>query len=111
MPRLTAAMRIGAIRRFAEQRGGFATVLKSGDDTSGDILLVLTERGRNPELFSRQLGADGDYRWGMVLIKSEQDQAVNEYIARSRQRDPDLWVIELDVADKAQLIETLDAID
>lgn len=109
--RLTADMRVAAIRRFAEQDGGFAMVLRRGDGSSGDILLQIVERGGEAELFSRQIGADGNYRWSPVLLKDKQNQAVEEYIGRARNRDPDLWVVEVDVADKARFVLMLGQID
>ena len=111
MTRLTASFRVSAMRRFVDQQGGFAVILKRGDEMSGDIMLILLERGENAELFSRQLGADGEYRWGPVLIKNQENQYIKEYIARAIARDPDLWVIELDIASKAPFVEWLGTIN
>lgn len=101
-PRLTAQMQIDALRRMAEGAGGFAMVLKKGDVTSGQILCIFLEKGGNAVLYARQMGADFTYQWGEVVLKA--GDTITEYCARNRARDPDLWIIELDVADLAPLI-------
>ena len=107
-PRLTAQMQIDALRRMAEGAGGFAMVLKKGDPTSGQILCILLEQGDNAALFARQMAADFSYQWGEVTVKI--DDNIAAYCARARARDPDLWIIELDVAETAPLIAALSSI-
>lgn len=107
-PRLTAHMQIDALRRMAEGAGGFAMVLKKGDPTSGQILCILLEKGDNAVLYARQMAVDFSYQWDEVALKS--DDSITEYCIRSRARDPDLWIIELDVADTAPLIAALTSI-
>ena len=107
-PRLTAHMQVGALRRMAEGAGGFAMVVKKGDATSGQILCILLEKGDNEVLFARQMAADFTYQWDEVALKN--DDSIAEYCARARARDPDLWIIELDVAETAPLIAALSSI-
>jgi hypothetical protein len=106
-PRLTAQMQVDALRRWAEGAGGFGMVLKKGDMTSGQILAILLEKGDNPRLFARQMAADFIYRWTEITVTV----ALPEYLSRARARDPDLWIIELDVANPAQLIAQLILMD
>ena len=66
----------------------------AGDETAGSILILLTERGSDPQILERLLQPDGRYAWGRSTGDSA---AVPELVARRRRFDPDLWVLELDV--------------
>jgi hypothetical protein len=92
--RLATSVLAGALMRKAQGEGGFAAVLARGDETSGSILLLLTERGGPPTVLERLLRPDGTYAWESAKQSSVE---VDAFIARRRQFDPDLWVIELDV--------------
>ncbi|WP_409372596.1 DUF1491 family protein [Sphingomonas kyeonggiensis] len=100
MARLATGMLVNALIRRAEGAGGSAMVLAKGDATAGAVLLLLVERGANPRFFERGLGPDG----APALIRSgpqlfAEDGEVTAYWQRRRERDSDLWVIELDIAD------------
>ena len=98
-PRLASSILVGALLRRAEAEGGFGTVLAKGDPTAGTIAVLLTERGANPRLFERMLQPDGQYGWrdsGQQAL--DQPGKVQALIERRRRFDPDLWLIELDIA-------------
>ena len=97
--RLTSAILVNALVRRADQSGGSAMVLAKGDPTSGAILLLTMEKGKNLRFLERGIGPDGE----PALIPSgpatlESDNAATDYWKRRRERDSDLWVIELDIA-------------
>lgn len=97
-PRLTAKLLVGAIRRKAEIEGGHATVLSKGDEMSGAVLLAIAEEGRTQRLLERALGLDDIYRWTASGPDAGSDeQAFAEYLAKRRNFDPDIWVVELDL--------------
>lgn len=99
-PRLTSRITIDALFRRVRAAGGFATVLARGDDQAGAILLLCAERGRVSALVERTVDIDGSYRWTRCGPQDvESDEARDSYIARRRRNDPDLWLIELDIAD------------
>src|SRR3546814_20586577 len=100
--RLTTAIRISALVRRVNAEGGSAMVLKTGDTTAGALLLILCARSLDSRLFDRALDAKGEYRWrqdGMNLAGSP--QKVREFIEKRSRLEPDLWVVELDVAQPA----------
>jgi len=104
-PRLTSRMTIDALFRRVRAEGGFATVIARGDAIAGTILLLCRERGIAKSLLERTADLDGDYRWtpcGPQDVDSESTR--DSYIQRRRDRDPDLWLIELDVADAERFI-------
>ena len=99
-PRLTSRMTVDALLRRVQAAGGFAMVLAKGDENAGAILLVCAERGATTALLERTVDLNGSYRWtpcGPQDVESEAER--DSYIRRRRDQDPDLWLIELDVAD------------
>lgn len=98
-PRLTSAMLVSALVRRADASGGSAMVLARGDATSGAILLLLLERGANPRFVERGIGPDGVPALLASGPKTLDDESeALAYWRRRRERDADLWVIELDIA-------------
>jgi hypothetical protein len=92
------------LKRLAEAGGDFATVIRKGDVTSGTILLIGQIRGQNPVLFDRFPSIDGDAMWEPITAQSDDNEAeVGAYWQKRAARDPDLWVIELDVASVERL--------
>ena len=98
--RLTSAMLVGVLVRRAAGASGFATVLVKGDEISGAILIETAERGQAMGLFERVSDFAGGYRLERCgPAPDEGTDSLNQYIARRRRSDPDLWVVELDIAD------------
>ncbi len=102
-PRLAAGILVSALIRRAEEAGGSGMVLAKGDATAGAVLIQLAERGVAGLLLERRLDPLGAYRWSPTGPDEDSQRA--DYIARRRRGDPDLWVIELDVADALRLVE------
>ena len=97
-PRLTSIMLVSAMVRRVNSAGGAAVVAARGDATAGSILLICLEKGRLSSYRERLLTANGSYRWEMVGPSADSDTGAGDsWIARRRQRDPDLWVVELDI--------------
>lgn len=100
MARLTSAVLVSALIRRVDQAGGSAMVLAKGDPTAGGILVLAYQKGTNPCYFERGIGPKG----APELIasgprESTDEQEVTAYWQRRRGSDPDLWVVELDIAD------------
>lgn len=104
-PRLASGLFISALMRRVQAEGGHAMLLARGDETAGAILIQLLEKGEFYGLFERVMASETDYSWQrvgpQVLDKSQEN---DEYVARRRDRDTDLWVIELDIANGERLI-------
>lgn len=96
--RLAAAIEVSALIRRVDSLGGSAAVLARGDREAGAILLFLAERGVLYGLFERALDAVGNYCWRRTGPENLQDsKVVDDYLARRRGIDGDLWVVELDI--------------
>ena len=105
-PRLASSIKVSALLRRVNNSGGFGAVLARGDATAGSIAVVIRARAADAEdvLLSPMFAASGGYEWTPVVT----GQAILSWIERARGRDPDLWVIELDIPDAARFVaETL----
>ena len=110
-PRLTTELQISAIRRLAEADGGFATILRKGDTSSGTILLIGQVKGENPVLFERFRPLDGDPIWQPASIQANENETeIADYWRKRVAQDPDLWVLELDVASTERLSRFLETL-
>lgn len=97
--RIASGVLVSALIRRVNAEGGSAMVLARGDAEAGAVLILAMERGGNPRFFERGLGPDG----AVALVRSgpevlDEPGAVTDYWQRRRSRDPDLWVVELDIA-------------
>lgn len=102
-PRLASGVLISAIKRLTEAQGDFATVLKKGDPVSGAILLIGQVRGVDPIIYERYPSLDGQAIWQAINLSDKNDVNVKNYWTKRCTGDPDLWVLELDVASGARL--------
>jgi hypothetical protein len=97
-PRLASHILVSGLIRQAETQGAFAAVLRKGDRTAGTILLLRREKGLNPALFERFPNLDRPGNWSEVTLETvEKEQEISEYLERRVMRDPDIWILELDV--------------
>jgi hypothetical protein len=109
--RLPAHLEVSAILRLAESQGGFATVLAKGERDAGTILLVTTYRGETARLYERMPQLDGSRIF--VATKSEDPENkkdFSEYLARRRRQDPDIWLIEVDIAHAERFVAQITAL-
>lgn len=101
MSRLASGLLVNALVRRVNDAGGSAMVLARGDPDSGAILIVATDRGANPICYER--GWNEQARPALVTTGPEdemdRESAVAAYWRRRRERDSDLWVVELDSAE------------
>ena len=103
--RLPPRLEVPGLLRRAEAQGGFATVLNKGDPEGGAMLLVVTSRGRHVACLERILSIGGAYEWRTTgPPESAESAEVASFLAKRRQFDPDLWLIELDIAEPERFI-------
>jgi len=105
MTRLTSRFLVDLLLRRTESAGGFATVLAKGDEHSGIILIQCADRGRPGPLLERRFSAQGHYIWETVgPTDSDDSDSRANYQDRRLKADPDMWLVELDIADAPQLV-------
>ena len=103
--RLTASVEAAALVRRATADGDFAAVLRKGDPDRGSLIIIVRTRGAYVATLERSLGMDGAYHWERTGPgESESDEELAEFLKRRVSFDPDLWLIELDVAQAERFI-------
>lgn len=106
-PRLATHMVVGAMVRQLSAQGDFATVVHKGDPIAGSLLLLTRCRGQNPALYEQFPALNTAPIWQQIPIQDiDIERQITEYLERRTQRDPDIWVLELDVA----FVERLDGL-
>jgi hypothetical protein len=103
--RLPAKLEVSGLVRQIESEGGFATILNTGDADGGAVLLIVTSRGRYIACLERILGAAGGYQWSRIgPAESSGSNELQSFLAKRTRFDPDLWVVEVDIAEPERFI-------
>jgi len=107
--RLASAVLVSALLRRAQEEGGFGAVIAKGDPTSGAIAVILAEKGKKACFLERLLRPDGSYAWQVTNQDIENKEEFNRFLDRRRQVDPDLWIVELDIASAERFAAEMNA--
>ena len=108
--RLASHVLVGGLLRQAEAEGGFGAVVAKGDSMGGSIGVILAEKGRKACFLERMLQPDGRYEWcqsGPAVANAEQFEL---FLAKRRRIDPDLWIVELDIASAERFAAEMNAV-
>ncbi len=92
--RLPSGILVSALLRRVNDAGGFGAVMAKGDPQGGAILVIAIDKGAPARLLERGIGPDGR----TALIDSTPAENLDGYWQRRSASDPDLWVIEVDIA-------------
>jgi len=96
-PRLKAGFWIKALIRRCQTEGAFAAIVRHGDDTAGSIIVKINTLDGKARALVPGFGLDGDRMWrGQPGDDPVAENEVDAYIARAVERDPDVWVIEIE---------------
>lgn len=95
--RLSTDVWVGALIRRAQAEGAFATVARKGDEQAGAVLVKAVDRRLNTARVYREAfrGAEGERVW-IRPIATEDEREIDLWTARQAERDPDLWVVEIE---------------
>ena len=95
--RLKTAIWVQACVRRGDLDGIAVTVVRKGDPDGGAVLVKVNRRDAGCTVLAETRDPAGARAWirgtGAAAVAEADADA---YIARSRARDPDLWVIEID---------------
>ena len=90
---------VSALLKRVNDAGGMGMVRARGDDESGAILLILSDHLGVSRLMEPAIGPDGKAIFVATGPAEAHDSArCDAYWRRRRAHDPDLWVVELDIA-------------
>jgi hypothetical protein len=98
--RLPASTEVPALVRQVQSAGGFATVLHRGSQW-GSALLLVHRNGPFVAAHEKVPAASGETAWRLA---AEGEEAVSAFLERQVRFDPDIWVLELDIADPARFV-------
>ena len=74
-------------------------VLSKGERDAGTIMVVVTQSGGNSRAYERMPQLDGTRAWSRSKVQdAENPWEFSEYLTRRGGQDPDLWIVELDIA-------------
>ncbi len=109
--RVTSQLWVQAYLRRVEIAGGAAFLVRRGFETAGDIVIKISLLDGRARLLRAASDPEGGRRWINALGAEPAPEAEAEVlIARALERDPDLWVIEVeDRQDRHFLDEPVDA--
>lgn len=108
MTRLPAHLEVSGLIRLVESQGGTAMVLAKGERDAGTILIVTMCRGEDVRLFERMPQMDGTRPFLATKFQDlEKPEEFSEYLDRRRRQDPDIWIIEVDIANAERFVELL----
>ena len=91
---LPASTLVPALVRQVQGAGGFATVIRRGSEW-GAALLLVHRSGNRLVAYEKVPTVDGKPSWRQAAAGTD---AVDSFIDRQARFDPDLWVLELDIA-------------
>ncbi|MGX6647898.1 DUF1491 family protein [Maricaulaceae bacterium MS644] len=97
MSELKARFWIDALRWRAESAGASVYLARRGDPDAGAVLVKVLLAQRKARLFAPVRNFEGDRVWAQPLgADPVPEQDVDGYAQRRAERDPDLWVVEID---------------
>lgn len=110
--RLPASLWVAALVRRVQAAGGFAAVLARGDADRGAILLVCRGSDGLESIYGRVVAKSGASIWErLAQDETSPGDRTADYLARQRNYDPDLWIVELDIASPERFIVESAALD
>ena len=95
-PRLRPELWVKAVLRLCATRDLPAFVVKRGDADAGAVLLKLNRLEHGAVVFSQTRDMDGQMTWLQATVGAVPDSDAEAMIARHLDRDPDLWVVEIE---------------
>jgi hypothetical protein len=109
--RLKSHIQIQALIRRCDLAAIGVAVTARGDPDAGTILIKLYDRDTGTTVLTQTRRADGVLVWMRATGAVPVDESdADTYIARQRQYDPDLWVVEIETAAPETVIDS-DIID
>jgi hypothetical protein len=103
--RLPTHLEVTGLIRAVDGAGGFGTVVAKGERDAGTLLVICCEKGTNSRAWERMPQLDGTREWTLSRRQDPENPfEFAEYCDRRKRQDPDLWLVELDIADAERFI-------
>ena len=102
--RLSTDLWVYALVRRAQLAGAYATIVRKGDARGGAVLVkTFDPKSREARLYAQALSREGESIW-MQPISSTVESDLDAYAERAGQRDPDIWVVEIEDGDARRFL-------
>jgi hypothetical protein len=105
-PRLKSGVWMRALIRRCDLAAIPVAVVARGDGDAGAILLKFNGGDKGCSVLAQARGQDGELLWMRTTGPAPVPEAdADAYIARQRQRDPDIWVAEIESGSAEAIID------
>ena len=104
MIRIKTTIWVASYLRKLQQEGIPAFVIAKGDPDNGAILIKLNTLDGQAKLIQQSFDYLQDRR-SWVLLDEGEEKAIDEQITRQRERDSDLWMIEIEDIEGRTLLD------
>lgn len=95
--RLKSEFWVKALIRRCETAGAGAMVVRRGDATSGIVLVKVSRLDGSATVYAPARDGDGELFWmARPAGEAAPETDADAYIEKQRQRDPDIWVVEIE---------------
>lgn len=101
MDRLPSRLWIDALVRRAQLAGASAFIVQHGDDDRGDVLLKVARLNGTAAAYLPSTNLDGERLFLNLAMQGvgPDEASVDDYVARAKARDRDLWIVEIEDKD------------
>lgn len=80
-------------------------MVNKGEPEAGTLLVICAEKGANRRAFERMPSLEEGREWSLSFVEDvENKDLFDDYLNRRLRQDPDLWIIELDIANGERFI-------
>ena len=98
MARLSSRIWVDALVRRVNVAGASAYVLQKGDEERGDVLVKVAKMDRTASLYTPTINMEGERVFLDLIVQGvgPDEIEIDAYVSRARERDGDLWVVEIE---------------
>jgi len=99
--RLPTRVWVEALMRRAQVAGASAFVLQRGEDSRGDVLIKVANLSGEAHAFVPRTSMQGTRVFVDLVAQGvgPEEADIDAYVARARERDRDLWIVEIEDRD------------
>jgi hypothetical protein len=96
--RLPTHVWVAALMRRAQVAGASAFVLQRGEESRGDVLIKVADLSGQAHAFVPRTSMEGTRVFVDLAAQGvgPEEADVDAYVARARDRDRDLWIVEIE---------------
>ena len=96
--RLPSQVWVEALVRRAQVAGASAFILQRGEESRGDVLIKVADLSGQAHAFVPRTSMEGTRVFVDLVAQGvgPEEADVDAYVARARDRDRDLWIVEIE---------------